>query len=225
MPYRYIKFFTGEIYHVFNRSIARQSIFSQQRDCQRILDVIDFYRFHKPQLKFSQYHRLPLSQREDFTARLRAKNIMVDIFAFCIMPNHIHLLLRQKIDNGIPMFMSMIQNSYAKYFNTKNKRSGALFQSMFKSVRIENDDQFMHVARYIHLNPLTSFVFQNAGELESYLWSSFMDYFGKRSIPFLELSLLKGLFPSIEKFKKFTLDQVEHQRELEAIKHLILEDS
>ncbi len=225
MPYRYIKFFTGEIYHVFNRSVARQPIFSQQRDCQRILEVIDFYRFHKPQLKFSQYHHLPLSQRKDFIDRLHAKDTMIDIFAFCIMPNHIHLLLRQKMDNGIPIFMSMIQNSYAKYFNTKNKRSGALFQSMFKCIRIQDDDQFVHVARYIHLNPLTSFVLQRSDELEAYPWSSFMDYVGKRSIPFLETNTFRGLFPSIEKLKEFTLDQMEYQRKLEAIKHLILEDS
>ncbi len=96
---------------------------------------------------------------------------------------------------------------------------------MFKSVRIENDDQFIHVARYIHLNPLTSFVLQRIDELDSYPWSSFIDYTGKRSISFLEMNILKGLFPSVEKFKKFTLDQVEYQRKLEAIKHLMLDNS
>ncbi len=225
MPYRFVKFFTGEIYHVFNRSVARQPIFPKERDYQRALELIDFYRFNKPQLRFSQYNLLPFSQREDFMDRLYTKETMVEIIAFCIMPNHIHFLLRQKIDNGIPTFMRVFQNSYAKYFNTKNKRSGALFQSMFKGVRIEDDDQFVHVARYIHLNPLTSFVLQKPDELEIYPWSSFMDYAGKRSIPFLEMNTLKGLSSSMEKFKEFTFDQVEYQRKLETIKHLLLEDS
>lgn len=224
MPYRYTPFVTGEIYHVFNRSVARQPIFKRKDNYERIFNLIDFYRFKKPNLRFSHYNVLPPPKRKKFLNNLySSSDKLIDILTFCFMPNHVHLLLKQNHEDGITTFMRNIQNSYAKYFNIKNKRTGALFQSMFKGVRIESDKQIIHVVRYIHLNPLTSYILKNIDELEKYPWSSFIDYMGKRSLSFVDKDFILGYFSSSSKLKKFTLDQVEYQRTLDKIKHLMFE--
>lgn len=138
------------------------------------------------------------------------------------MPNHVHFLMREIEKNGIPKFMSNFQNSYAKYLNTKINRTGALFQSMFKAVRIESDEQLIHTCRYIHLNPLTSYVIKDMDDLENYPWSSYSEYFKKNS-DLIDTSLIMEFFPSKKEFKAFTSDQVDYQRQLDKIKHLSLE--
>ncbi|MBI4990703.1 transposase [Candidatus Gottesmanbacteria bacterium] len=224
MPYRRYPIVLGEIYHVFNRSIARQPIFLNQRDCQRALDVLYFYSFEKPGLRFSHYNRLSQEEKSKFLDNLKiTKNKQIQLLAFCLMPNHIHLLVKGLQQRGIAIFMANFQHSYAKYFNTKNKRTGSVFQSMFKAVRIETDEQLLHVVRYIHINPLTSYVVKDTSNLEDYLWSSYPDYVGRRQLNFVDPKLVLESFASTDSFKQFTLNQVDYQRKLEEIKHLILE--
>ncbi len=67
------------------------------------------------------------------------------------MPNHFHLILRQKVENGITKFMRKLGTGYTNYFNTKYQRSGALFQGNFKAIDIQKDEYLMHLSRYIHL--------------------------------------------------------------------------
>ena len=225
MTYRRQPIFPNQIYHVFNRSVALQPIFLDVRDYKRFLDVVNFYRFVSPGLRFSYYDQLLSDERTTFMEKLQKNGVrQVEIFAFCLMPNHFHFLLKEVKDNGIKKFSSNLQNSYAKYFNTKRKRSGSLFQEMFKAVRIESDEQLIHVTRYIHLNPFTSFLVKNINQLRTYPWSSLNTYLGMRNFDFLETDFLMGFFPSKEKFQAFTLDQANYQRQLEEIKHLTLEN-
>lgn len=224
MPYRKIPIITGEIYHVFNRSIARQPIFLNQRDYERILAVLYFYSFDRPKLRFSHYNRLSYNEQKAFLEDLIKNNTrLVDIIAFCFMPNHLHLLIKEIKGKGISTLMAKLQHSYAKYFNTKNKRTGSVFQAMFKIVRIETDEQLLHVTRYIHLNPLTSYILKDINQLENYPWSSYMDYFSIRKLSFINKNLLLGFFSSKNALKKFTSDQVDYQRKLGKIKHLLFE--
>ncbi|KKU87858.1 MAG: hypothetical protein UY16_C0017G0016 [Candidatus Gottesmanbacteria bacterium GW2011_GWA2_47_9] len=224
MPYRRRPIVVGETYHIFNRSIAREPIFLNQREHQRALEVIEFYSFSKPNLRFSFYNRLPTDQKLTFIKNLREiHKKSIELLVYCLMPNHAHFLIRQTETGGIERFMSNFQNSYAKYFNTKNKRSGALFQSMFKAVRIETDEQLLHVGRYVHLNPLTSYVVREKKDLEGYPWSSYLEYIGKSTSPISNTKPILNFYSSIEEFKKFTLDQINYQRELNRVKHLTLE--
>ena len=223
MSYRRTPIVTGEIYHTFNRGIARQPIFLNTSNYRRALELIRFYSYSEPRLRFSHYNRLPLKQRADFLDDLKTNgHKQIQLFAFCLMPNHVHFLMKEVEKDGISRFMSNFQNSYAKYLNLKTDRTGSLFQSMFKAVRIESDEQFMHVCRYIHLNPLTSYVIKDIADLEKYYWSSYTEYLGERS-ELVDTDLMLGFFPSKEQFKKFTLDQMDYQRKLDKIKHLSLE--
>lgn len=225
MPYRISPLVTGEIYHVFNRSIAKQPIFITQRDYQRALETINFYRYQNQPMRFSYFKRLPSERTKEFLNNL-AKNgkQSIEILAFCIMPNHVHFLLKQLTDNAISTFMNNFQHSYSKYFNTKNERTGALFQSMYKAVRIETEEQFLHVSRYIHLNPVTSFIIK-IEHLINYPWSSFKDYINHmdNNLSMVNNSQILSYFKTKGKYKEFVFDQADYQRKLNEIKHLSLE--
>lgn len=212
---------TDEIYHVFNRSVGKQTIFSFKSNLTRILDILEFYRFPQ-ELRFSKFKTLSQILRNEYLLSLRNKSALVEIYAYAFMPNHFHLLLKQLKDKGIARFVSNIQNSFAKYFNTKFERHGALFQNPFKAKRVETDEQFVHVSRYIHLNPVTSYLIE-FDELSTYPWTSFPIYAGNQENPFVSTKLLLQMFGSKDKYIKFVGDQVDYQRKLAVIKDLIIE--
>lgn len=221
MPRRPTPLITGEIYHVFNRSVAKQPIFITNRDYQRAMETINFYRFSNLPLSFSHYERLAQKIKTVVLESIQTTDRkQISILAYCLMPNHFHFQIEQLIGSGIHNFLRNLQNSYAKYFNTKRDRSGALFQSMFKAVRIESDEQLVHVNRYIHLNPLTSYVIREPKELEKYPWCSFKEYLENDTNNIVDKEKVLSYFKSPTDFKKFTFDQVDYQRHLENIKHL-----
>lgn len=224
MPFRKTPFINGEIYHVVSRSVAQTPIFKTRRDHSRLLEVVDFYKYFRPSLRFSFYNRLPNKEKEEFLNSLKEKGTrLVEILAFCLMPNHLHFLVKQLEDRGAPIFMKNLQDSYARYFNTKFKRNGSLFQSMFKAVRIETDEQLLHVSRYIHLNPVSSYLIK-IEDLENYPWCSFGDYLGRRSLEFVNPGFILNFFKTPDEYHQFVFDQADYQRKLDKIKHLILEE-
>ena len=135
------------------------------------------------------------------------------------MPNHFHFLLKQTAEEGIAKFMSNFQNSYTRYFNTRHNRVGPLFQGPFRAVRVETDEQLLHLSRYIHLNPYSSFVVKNIKDLEEYQWSSFKEYLGKEK-GFCQKEIVMSFFKNPQDYRKFVFDQADYQRELQKIKHL-----
>lgn len=224
MPGRKIPLVNNEIYHVINRGVASQPIFLNKRDYDRALNTILYYQNFNIPLRYSFFMRLPQQRKFELHNQLKGqKEYFVDIVSYCLMPNHIHLLLKQKTDSGISIFMSKFSNSYTRYFNTKNDRIGHLFQGKFKSVRIENDEQLLHVSRYIHLNPFTSYVVKNLDELERYPYSSFVEYINRKVQSFCKKSLVLNHFRSCINYKEFVFNQADYQRKLDRIKHLILE--
>ena len=222
MAYRKIPVVNGEIYHIYNRSNGQQEIFLSAKDYQRAMDVFSFYLYGKPSLRFSFYNRLPKDQKSKFLEDLYSNKKVVDVIAFCLMPNHFHFLLRGLNGRGINQFISNFQNSYAKYFNIKSTRSGSLFQQNFRAVRIESDEQLIHVSRYIHLNPITSYLVRTMEELENYRWSSYPDYIRKGKT-YIRKDIVLDHFRSIADYKQFMANQVDYQRKLDRIKHLLLE--
>jgi putative transposase len=224
MPRRIIPLATGEIYHVVNRGVNQQPIFHDRRDYKRALEILSYYRFVKPPVRFSFLNRLVPEEQGRIWKELEKKaQRLVTIFSFCLMPNHFHLLLRQEKENGISRFLANFQNSFTRYFNTRHKRSGHLLQGQFKAVRIENENQFLHTCRYIHLNPYTSFVIRTPQELKTYPWSSLKEYMGDDPCTICELDTILSSFPSKERYLRFILDQKDYQRALGQIKHLLLE--
>lgn len=224
MPFRRIFLAKNQIYHLFNRGAGKQIIFREKRDYARALEVMGYYQYAKPDLRFSYYDRLQKEEKDGFLEELKRKGEkQIEFLTYCLIPNHYHLVAKELEDNGIINFMHNYQESYAKYYNAKYKRKGAMFESNFKAVRIETDEQFLHVCRYVHLNPYTTYLVKKITELEDYTWSSFPDYLGKRE-PFLtSIGFLMGFFKGVEKLKSFTFDQADYQRRLEELKHFALD--
>lgn len=220
---RNLVFANDEIYHVFNRGIDKRPTFTNKTELNRAMLTLDLYRFSELPIRLSKILTLPLDERTQIIDNIRKEsNKLVEIICFCLMPNHFHFLLRQKIENGISIFAANFTNSYTKYFNAKQERVGPLFQGLFKAVHIDSDEQLMHVSRYIHLNPVSSFLIE-ADELESYQWSSYPEYMDKSPNNIISKEIILDMFGSKEKYRQFVLDQVDYARELEQIKHLILE--
>lgn len=221
MPRRKIVLANDEIYHVFNRSIARENIFSLKNNLKKSLEILQFYRLPQ-QISLSKFKSLNESQKANYLVAMKDKSPLVVIYAFAFMPNHYHLLIRQVQDRGIVRFISNFQNSFAKVFNLKNERDGAVFQNSFKAKRVENDEQFVHVSRYIHLNPVTSYLI-NFKDLASYPWTSFNKYIIQEEDSLVDINFLLNLFGSKDKYVDFVADQVGYQRELALIKDSMIE--
>lgn len=223
MSQRPVVLANNEIYHVFNRSIAGENIFAQNQkaNLNKALEIVDYYRFPQ-KLRLSKFKSLPAELKKQYLDALGSIIPLVEIYAFAFMPNHFHLLLKQIKDKGIVTFISNFQNSFAKVFNLKNNRNGALFQNAFKAKRIVIDEQFSHVSRYIHLNPVTSYMI-DFDKLASLEWTSFPVYSTNEQIPFINSDFLLNMFGSKEKYVKFVADQVDYQRNLAYIKDLLME--
>ncbi len=222
MALRKIIFATNEIYHAYNRGVEKRPIFLNRRDYARFIDVINYYRFANCPIKFSYFKLLAREERENILKKLEEESKrLVDIFAFCLMPNHFHFLLKQLTDKGISKFMAKITSAFSHYFNISHDRSGHLFQGNFGAKRIEDDEQYMHVSRYIHLNPVISYLIE-IKNLASYEYSSYPEYIGKSS-GFTNIKEVLSYFKNPGGYKKFVEDQVDYIRKLADIEHLTLE--
>lgn len=213
MPYRVIPFVNGEIYHIYNRGLNKQDIFFNTRDRSIFLESLFYYQLADPKLKFSL-------SRHNKNIHPDRNNKLVDIICYCLMPNHFHFLIKQLQDNGISTFMRRFGHSYTKYINVKYDRQGPLFQGIFKAVPIGNNEQLLHVSRYIHLNPLVSNLVR---DLKLYRWSSYRSFIGLESNNNLVLEDVLGQFKSNAAYGKFVMDQANYGVDLERIKHQIID--
>lgn len=214
---------TNQFYHILNKSINKEPIFTKHKDCQRALITLDFYRFYNPPVRLSYYLGWGIEKKENLMSSLKQKaKELVEIISFCLMPNHFHLLLKQTSDEGISKFMGLVQNSYTRYFNDKHQRQGHLFQGQFKAIRVETDEQLLHLSRYIHLNPYSSFVVKSLEGLEGYPWSSLPEFLEKKD-GFCFVETVLSHFPKRSNYRKFIHNNANYQRNLEKIKHITLD--
>lgn len=137
------------------------------------------------------------------------------------MPNHFHFLLRQLKDGGITEFVSKATNSYTKYFNTKHRRIGPLFQGEFKAVPIETEEQLLHVSRYIHLNPFVADLVKN---LDLFPYSSYKNFISPESNNFCVTKPILDFFKNPDEYKAFIDDHSAYAKELERVKHLLIDE-
>lgn len=202
------EFVDGSYYHIFNRGVEKRKIFLTDKD---------FSRFYETLKHCLEDKRKPSKRDQKSQALKTAKS--VEIVAYCLMPNHFHLLLKQNSSGGIVAFLQRVSNSYAKYFNAKYKRSGVLFEGRFKSLLVSSDEQLLHLSRYIHLNPVVSGLVNDPGAFE---WSSYKEYLEPESFKLVNPSsryILEN-FSEQNTYEQFVLDQVDYGKKLEELKHL-----
>jgi len=223
MPSRRLPLVNNEIYHIFNRGITFQPVFIDKRDYRRGIGLMKFYSVLNPSVRYSQFMLLSQNNQMMLLEENKGKDRLVDILAYCLMPNHFHFLLKQNMENGIEEFVRKFEISYTRYFNVKRNRRGPLLQGQFKNVLIENDSQIMQVSRYIHLNPYTSHLINDYTLLQRYDWSSFKDYITSSKSVLTSTDLISSLFIGKNVYREFVLDHADYQRRLGDIKHLIFE--
>lgn len=146
---RKISFVEGEYYHIYNRGVDKRTIFLNKNDYKRFILLLHVLNTNE-NLKVRDLLRV---NSFDELLAIKNKTPLVAVGAYCLMPNHFHLLLTPLVKGGISKFMLKLQTSYSMYFNIKNERSGALFQGAFKSQHLDNDEYLKYIYSYIHLNP------------------------------------------------------------------------
>ena len=223
MPRRKIPLITGQVYHVFNRGLSKQDIFFTPKHYLRALNIIRYYLVFKPPLPYSKFIKLPKDIRKEIKNDMNKMEKGVDIISYVLMPNHFHFLVKQLKDKAIMEFTKNFQISITKYINKRYERSGPLLQGQFKNILIEDDEQLLHVHRYIHLNPYTSFLVKDLVDLCNYPWSSQQEFIGLIKNGFCRKDMILYNFKDINKYRKFIINHADYQRSLETIKHLVID--
>lgn len=208
---------TDYLYHVCTKSIAGYKIFRSPEDYSRMIEMIKFYSYEKPPMKFSTYQNL-LEKGERIKETLSKRESLVSILGYCLMPTHIHLILVQLKERGISIFMKNLLDSYTRYFNLKNERKGPLWQGRFRNVLVKGDEQLLHLTRYIHLNPTSENLVQ---EVEEWPFSSYREFLGYHKEGLCNFANYLNIDP--KDYKIFVEERRDYQKQLNEIKHLLLE--
>ncbi|MFH7026812.1 MAG: transposase [Heteroscytonema crispum UTEX LB 1556] len=189
MPIRDITFKSGNYYHIYNRGNNRQIIFFERKNYLLFLKLI-------------QKHLI---------------NNNVEIVAYCLMPNHYHLLIYLNTDNLSDLMQAFIL-SYTKRINKRFNRVGSLFQGRFQAIHVDTDEYLLYLSRYIHLNPVNANLVENPQDWE---FSSYSEYLATQDNRFIKSHRVLEHFSSINNYRLFV--EFHQDKEIKIIKHLTLE--
>jgi putative transposase len=215
--YYHRNFRQGNFYHIFNRGANKLNIFKDITDYITFTDILQYY------LNYPNGKALSILQRNakaTKTKLLKVRNLesSFELHGYCLMPNHFHLLVRQKYEpkpsNSITNYMRRVMITYSMYTHYKYKRSGALFQGRYKNVLVESK-QLLCLSKYIHQNPLP--LLSSYKSLPEYPYSSYPDYLGNLDRKWLKTSTI------LNHFKKNPVKQYQQFIESEENKPNLLE--
>lgn len=220
MPVRKFSLVTGQIYHIFSKSIADYKIFRNHSEYQRIKDLFQYYNQEKPMMKFSELSRRKNKEKFSLEEGNSENKRLLKFIAYCLMPTHFHFVALQLTDSGISTLMKRVLDSYSKYFNLKTVRRGPLWESRFKVVLVETDEQLLHLSRYVHLNPSTAGLVDNPRDWE---FSSYGEFLGEDEQRMCDFSQVLDIQP--QDYRDFVESRIDYQHQLAKIKKLVLEDT
>lgn len=151
----------GAFYHIYNRGVEKRSIFLDDQDYKVFLSYLKLY-LVDPALQGSPLQVSPSKQLKNYAGE-------IELHCYCLMPNHFHLLVRQNSQMAIKSFMMSLATKYSIYFNKKYKRVGRLFQGIYKAVKVDSEEQLVHLSKYIHLNSAVAGSSEDFSSLPNYL--------------------------------------------------------
>lgn len=224
-------FDTNLIYHIYNRGVEKRRIFKSTGDLDQLLQTIAFYKYQQP-IRFSYFDRLGPGIKSDYLRYhpQTTETQKIAILAFCLMPNHFHLLIKPLRAEETSKMLSDVTNSYSKYFNKKYERVGPLFQGRFKSKEIRDNGSVINASRYLHLNPVLSSKTNPEGKkdiLHRYSYSSFGDWVQTAHNPIIDKDQVDDwvkLAGGASNYRQFVESAVKSQVSL-GIEKTIIEQS
>ena len=183
-------------YHIYNRGVDKRDIFLDDQDYKTFLALLKVYLAPPPPtpapgpFKTEKPSRLKRRQSMNLTTEVK-------LLAYCLMPNHFHLMVKQNTPHGITKLVRRVATSYVTYFNQKYDRAGTLFQGTYRAVTIQDERYLLYLSRYIHLNPVKTTKIGPISTSESpaaYPYSSYHWYLAPVSPEWLDTSLILSYF-------------------------------
>ncbi len=227
MPPRYERPSVGEYYHVFNRGVEKRVTFCDNRDYRRFLEIVEYYLQPKPPISFSQRDRLrrpkPHIQHRVLDMRFDDKENeqpLIEIVAYCLMPNHFHFLVRVVSEGGLENWIRRVINSYTRSFNVRWGRIGPLFQGPYKLVHVRSNNQLVHLSRYLHLN---SVVAKLSLQAKDWKWSSMGYYLDSRQASWIKSNVISQQFTSPAMYQAFVDDHAGYAMEIASMKKMLID--
>ncbi len=192
----YKNFAKGSIYHLYNRGNNKEIIFHDEQDYRAFLFRLGL----AFGIKKDDLNKCEITKSLKSRVRIGGlKSSDFKLHAFCLMPNHIHLLIEQCEDESISKLLLKVSTSFSKYINIKYKRVGHVFQDRFKSVKMETNPQLMLISSYIHMNPVKDSIINKP---ENYKWSSYSDFIEDRDNSIIHKDFLIEIFGNKNNFVK-----------------------
>ncbi|MEX2014093.1 MAG: transposase [Parcubacteria group bacterium] len=191
---RNISFVEKEFYHIYNKAVDKKNIFVDEQDMDRFFEGMKQFNTPKVIGEIGRGHRVSTGPK------------LVDFVAYCVNPNHFHFILGQASDKGIEKFMHKIGMGYAKYFNTKYKRSGALFQGKFKAKVIDSNEYLLHLSAYINLNDRAHGRGHRGSTLSRTSWDEYMMENNSIDAGFCKKEIILDQFKNTGSYRKFAED-------------------
>ena len=178
------KYLSGGVYHIYNRGLEGMEVFRDEQDYQMFVRIMRRYLEEveikeKPGFKLGRPYLLRRRQQMSLVGE-------VGLMAYCLMPDHFHLLLQQEGQEGMVKFMRRVGTNYGMYYNRKYKRQGPVWENVYRAKMVgEEREKLLHVTRYIHLNPVVRKVARfgpvetvTVSKPEEYSYSSYRCYLG-----------------------------------------------
>lgn len=218
MSIRKVEFAEGEFYHIYNRGNSKQKIFNHKNDYERFINLL-FLANSKNSFNF--FNLL----KDDHLYDFKRGDTLVEIGAYCLMPNHFHILITPKDEGGASKFMQKLTTAYVMYYNQKYERTGGLFEGKFKSEHLSDDRYLKYIFSYIHLNPVKliepkwkEFGIKNKNRvldfLREYVFSSYLDYKerNREQDVILNREPFPNYFPTQKHFDAEIFDWISYQK-------------
>lgn len=219
MPSRNVvkQFEADAMYHVYNRGVDKRIIFVDERDYAVFLSFLKFALLSDTDnSQKNEAGTNHISEAQRFNLRRLGLAGKVELASFCLMPNHFHLLLYQYESDAITKLMRSVSTGYSMYFNKRHRRVGSLFQGVYKASRINSDSYWLHVSRYIHLNPIDLGV-----DYKTYPYSSYRFFVGSAEAMWVNPKILMGSFNGSISYQEFVADYIPYRKELHDLKEVL----
>lgn len=229
------KFIPGQYYHIYSRIIFNNPEFKDPKHAERLALNFWIANSTKSEEAFRYLRDNKNIQQVKIKEILGRGEKIVDVLCYSIMPDHYHLLLREKKENGVYNFIHKCNTAIAKYINIRNNRRGPLFEGRFKSRRVDTNEYLLHLSLYIHLNPLDFLSGREWREhgikewnsikakLFKYPWSSLKVFLDGNSEDFIVsgTSIITRQFDDTTDYENFLRDW--SSGEIEGIKDIVID--